>query len=115
MPSQYSVIKISMFYNGGGKFPKLKGKANELRHLCGALFRCFDRHKDGGNAQDKQIKTMLSLVVRMEKTLDDHREDYTLPEAASHDFKMAARAFVRLNTSLGQFFHNNGDIIFISP
>ena len=65
-----------------------------------------------GGAQDKHIKTMLSLVVRMEKHLDDHREDYTLPEAASHDFKMAVHAFARLNTSLGQLFHNNGDMIF---
>ena len=69
-----------MYAGKTGSFPVLKGKGAEIRGLSKPLLDACEHFLNDGNQQDRQIKLCLRMVVAMEGVLDDHREDYRLPQ-----------------------------------
>ena len=55
-----------------GAFPRLKGRAGEVKHLSKALLFVFDNNKD----PDSQIHAMISLLMRRFIAMDDILDAY---------------------------------------
>ena len=61
--------KLSMFQKAKG-FPKLKGRAADIRGLDKAMLACWEYHLDSGNQQHLQISALLQLNVEVRDVLD---------------------------------------------
>ena len=65
----YGGLKLSMFVDPSeprAQYPKLKGRAAEVRHLGDALYEVWCRHMDEDNTQHKWIRLGLKMSRRME-------------------------------------------------
>lgn len=111
MPHRYSEIRLSMFAKPGD-FPKLKGKAAEIRHLAGPLEYAFRQFMDRACLQHKQVLLMLQLAIKMESILDANKDEYRLPADAAAEWKKSAHGFVQLTTALAHHFHGGGILLF---
>lgn len=101
-----------MLDNGPNKFPNLKGKGAELRHLAGPLHETFCKFMDSSKKEDRCMKLMLWLATRMEEIMDDHADDYKLPPEIATEFKDCTHAFFQLNTTLRRIFDERGVLLF---
>ena len=61
--------KLSMFQKAKG-FPKLKGRAADIRGLDKAMMACWEHHLDSDNPQYLQISALLQLNVEVHDVLD---------------------------------------------
>ena len=105
--SQFQNMKLSMFERGE-RFPMLKGKGAEVRHLGRPLLRVFQQHMDAETRQHKQIKMALDFSVQIEEILDVHEDLYALPTDAAKELSDACYAFCGLVTAIGRHYHDAG-------
>ena len=90
IPSPYRYLtKISMFIRKK-KFPKLRGKASEVRHLAKPLSALWAHFMNKNVETHRQIDLYLRLNIQFENILDDHKDDYALPLAAYTAFMNVA-------------------------
>lgn len=101
-----------MFHPARGKFPLLKGKAAEVRHIVPALQSVFGALMDPSNREQQQAKLGLDMAAKVEGLLDDYAGAYCLPPAAQHEFSGALTSLIQLQGSLAQHFHNQGIYLF---
>lgn len=101
-----------MYDNGAGKFPTLKGKGAEIRHLAGPLLETFCTFMDSGKKEERLMKVLLSLAARMEWILDEHADEYKLPAVAAKEFKQCTQGFFQVTTTLGHLFAARGVFLF---
>lgn len=109
---RFNDIRLGMFRPSSGKFPQLKGKAAEVRHLVAVMHTVFARYMDQTNRQHQQVNLCLELASRAENILDVCRDDWRLPEQAATEFRQCAFQFAQLQTSLAQFYHSRGEFLF---
>ena len=109
--TQFQNMKLTMFQNPG-KFPRLKGRGAEIRHLGPALLHVFCEHMVADNRQHRQIKLALELNVRIESIFDDFALEYALPPHASASLLEACYGVTCLVTLLGRHFHEQGVFLF---
>ena len=62
--------KLSMFVKQKG-FPKLKGRAADIRGLDKAIAACWNHYMDPENIQHLQISALLQLNVEIRNALDE--------------------------------------------
>ena len=55
------------------KFPKLKGRAAEIKALGAPLLSSWTRHMDETNVVHRQVKLMLQCCVKLDQMIDEHR------------------------------------------
>ena len=109
---QYQNMRLSMFTVVGG-FPKLKGRAAELRGLAAPLLHTFSILMDEGNLQQRQMRLALKMLVRLEELLDEHPAYLNRwPQAASESFMESTVHFLACMTALGNFYHPQGVFLF---
>ncbi|CAE8728388.1 unnamed protein product [Polarella glacialis] len=102
--SRYRYLnKLTMFCRKSG-YPKLRGKANEIRHFGAALLGLWPAHMNGALELHRKVKLMLKLNVRMETLLTEYRDECALPPAASREFTDACRCMMLLRTQLAEHF-----------
>lgn len=103
-PCQYQYLnKLSMFVRRSG-FPKLRGKAAEIRHLGPALLSLWNSHCNPNLLVHRRISLVLKCNVQMESILTEHRYDFSLPPQAAAAFKHAAFSMAQLQTQLAEHF-----------
>ena len=94
-------------------FPKLKGKAAEVRHFVPAL-----RHAlacigvDETKHHEHLMRLQLECATKIEEILDAHASSYKLTDEVGRVFRQAVEAFVRSNSALGSHFHPQGKMLF---
>ena len=110
-PTRYNDLSITMFTADGNGFPRLKGKAAEVKHLAAPLLGALDLFLSN-NEIHQQMKLLLKLAVRMDEVLDSNKDLFVLPPADATAFKKAAYGFAQVTTSLGHHFHEKGDMLF---
>ena len=101
-----------MYVGEANKFPKLKGKAAEIKHLTAALLSTFEKHMDPTNVQHKHVKLVLVMACKLDEIIDAHPDEYRLPTAVSADFKKTCQVLVQGSAALGQHYHNLGIFLF---
>lgn len=84
-------------------YPKLKGKAGELRHIGWPLFDAWSRHMDSDNDVHQSIALALRCSARAEDILDENHTVCVMPEECSNQLKNVILDFL----CLFQFLHRH--------
>ena len=101
--SRYTSIKLSMVCNTDQpwkKFPKLKGKAAEVRGLTPALEWLWGRVCNKGDPIHRQVLTLLQCSVKIDELLVDHADEDCWHKTVSNDFKQLVFGYYTLMNSL---------------
>ena len=104
---RYAHMCLSMFCDGGDpptRFPCLKGRAAECRHLGKALLRVWVAHMDNRHARHVQIRMALELSVEAEEILDAHPRDVRLPRVVGARMKECLLNYLILFNALGKYY-----------
>ena len=91
-----------MFRNGPGGFPKLKGKAAEIKHLTPAILEIWEAAMNHTDSAHIAVHTCLTASVRLDEILDEHT-GFTLPESVANEFLSTAFRYVQHNSLLANY------------
>ena len=97
--SRYGILRMTMFKNGPGGYPKLKGKAAEVKHLTPALLEIWAEAMKRDDTVHIAVHTCLKASVRLDQILEEHT-DFTLPEEVANEFVHNAFLYVQHNSLL---------------
>ena len=97
-------MKLAMFATSGD-FPKLKGRANEIRHLGEPLERVFAKFMDDTNREHKLVRLGLKFSVLMEHILDRNVHSWVFNDNDHREFLEACYNFLAAQTALGNYYH----------
>ena len=100
-----------MFYKQG-EFPRLKGKAAELRHFGKPLLHAFDQLMDRGDRVHRQIRLGLVYSINIETILDDHADDFRLPPDAATQLNTQIMNLLTIQNALARHFQDAGILLF---
>jgi hypothetical protein len=92
-----------MFRPGAGKYPKLKGKAGEIKHFTPVLLRVWEEGMNVTDPMQVSIKVALESSAGMDAILDDHPTDPALPHAKAVEFLRLAVEHVQVVASLANY------------
>lgn len=73
-------------------FPKLKGRAAEVKHLMPALLWFWKSVRNPADSVHNQVELALQCSVYMDEALDNHRDLDCLPPVIAENFKQAGFA-----------------------
>ena len=108
--NRFNNLKESMFKQDN--FPKLKGRAAEIRWLVKPLMTVFGRHMDRNNAQHRYVYAGLRFSFIVEEILDLHPTDFMFPADVYTKLKAAIFGFLNMNVALSDFYHAQGVFLF---
>jgi hypothetical protein len=104
---RFSTIKMSMFNPGLAKFPKLKGKAAEIRDVGRPLLHILRPFIDMTKREHRWMIEAIEYNVRMEDLYLEHIDKYRLPLASAKELFMCSLQFGRRVCALRRHF---GDV-----
>ena len=78
-PCRYSGITLRMFAYSDSGYPKLKGKAGEIRHFGHALHDIWLASMDRDDEFHRNIELGLRASCQMEFLLDKHADEFVFP------------------------------------
>ena len=73
-------------YQQQGEYPKLKGKAGEIRHLRRAILGIFLQSADRGDELLILLMIALEACCKLEDLIDAHKDEYVFPPDAAREF-----------------------------
>lgn len=106
--------KLSMFQRQTG-FPKLKGRAADIRGVDKAMKAVWEQYMDSTILQHQQIAVMLTLNVHIRDLLDQHspKEGYlALPDDVRNCVVAEALQMVQLHSQLSDHYKAEGKQLF---
>ena len=113
--SRYKNTKIIFFTkrsNWRNTFPKLKGRASEIKHLGPALLYAWEQIMSPGDDKHKSIRLALQMSVKMDRLLDSCHEDIRLPTGVANEFCAAGFVFLNHVSLLATAYNQGGDMLF---
>ena len=105
-PFRY-INKLSMFVRVN-RFPKLRGKASEVRHLGPALCALWDAYMNLAISLHRKILTMLKCNVKLEQMLTEYQEDFAFPAGPGQTFEETCNNMLLLRTQVANHFVEEG-------
>ena len=109
--NRFTTLRLSMFVTEG-HFPRLRGKAAEIRHFAFPLLMVFRKHMQAGDRIHRLVAQGLRHSARMEALLDANQEAVAWSAEVSADFLASARAFLACQTALASHFHARAELLF---
>lgn len=101
----YTDLRVSMYWSGGSEFPRLKGKAANIKGLATPLLLLVQKHLDDVLEECVLMKKLMESIVKLEELMDRHKDVYVFPEASQREFVSLCFGIGQLNTKLGHIFH----------
>lgn len=111
---RHRLDKLSMFVKKTG-FPKLKGRASDIRGLDKALLSCWQQFMIPENMQHKQVEAFLKLLLEVNDTLNDFSPKYgfwKVPQEHWQNLKQKACAMAQLHVQLSEHYQELGVSLF---
>ncbi|CAK9031747.1 unnamed protein product [Durusdinium trenchii] len=99
--------KLSMFIRTG-KYPKLRGKASEIRHFGPALLALWSRHQNPHLVLHQRITLMLKQNVHLGEMITFHKDDFALPPGPAQEFEETANSMLLLLSQVADHFVEEG-------
>jgi hypothetical protein len=107
--NRLSILKATMFLRQGD-FPKLKGKAANVRAFGAALLQVWEHFMNVQDPQHRRVRLGLKLSVRMEQLLDVRGHVFS---PAEHDeFARTSQNLLLILNALANDFHSQGRKLF---
>ena len=105
-PFRY-INKLSMFVRVN-RFPKLRGKASEVRHLGPALCALWHHYMNPAISLHRKILAMLKCNVALEQMLTEFKEEFSLPAGPGQTFEETCNNMLLLHTEVANHFLEEG-------
>lgn len=99
-----SITKLTMFERKGQSFPKMRGKASEIRHLAGPLLAVWEAHMNESLDIHRRIRLYLKLNYSLEELLSVHRTELALPPEDAQVFESTLDKMLLLLTNIAEHF-----------
>ena len=113
--SRFTHLRIGMFTKEDGwraQFPKLKGRAAEIKHFGPALlYPCRQMFSPGDTDHDAIILS-LEMGTKMDVILDSHPDAFVLPREVATVFQGAAFVYMNQVSPLADRFNTAGRMLF---
>lgn len=94
------------------KFPKLKGRASEIRSLAAPLLLTWTEFMDPASLQHKQIRLLLQCSLRMEEILSETKHLNRITGAAHTELVQQCDHFLLCSTAVARHFNAEGIKVF---
>ena len=101
-----------MFMADDKTFPRLKGKAAEIKAIVPAVLELCSSKMDLMNAQHKLIIMGLTMMTTIETILDESALVYKSSDASAKKFEQSCWKFVQINSALASYFHPRNQVLF---
>ena len=101
-----------MYVGKADNFPRLKGRAAEVRNFAQPLLTVFESHMDPNNREHRLVALGLRSSIEAENILDEHKTAYRLPDEAHIRFRDAVLNVLACQTALGNYFHTRNILLF---
>lgn len=112
-PNPYRYLnRLSMFIRNKGKYPKLRGKAAEVKSLGPGLLALWEDKMNPNLAIHRQVRLMLRANCRMEEILSENKDEWVLPASAAVEFEETCRTMLLLQTQLAEHFLQESEALF---
>ena len=76
------------------RFPNMKGKAAQVKHLIPALLYAFRKLRSPGNPDHDSIELALQMSLTMDHILNDHPDSFVLPTEVAAEFTACCMVFL---------------------
>ena len=112
---RYRNMKLGLFckpstpYSG---FPKLRGKAVEVRNLGPPLSKIWGELMNPALPLHLQVAFLLKSSVKLEKMLRDNKALFRYPAALSAEFLAEANKYLQLSSSVARSYNEAGRRLF---
>lgn len=93
-------------------FPKMRGKAIEVRNLGEPLLSVWTSKMDRSNTLHQQVAFMLRCSVKMETMLKENREFFRYPPALASEYLQTAEKYLQLTSSIARQYNESGKRLF---
>lgn len=107
---KFNTLKFSMFLVDGD-FPKLKGRAAEVRCVGKPLTEVFRQAMNTHDPIHRLVYLGLTMLTKMEDIVATDA-GYSLSNESHKEFVSSAYSFLAILTKLGHHFHGNGPPMF---
>ena len=105
VPCRYRYLnRLSMFEKPHPKYPKLRGKAAEVKYLAGPMKYVWEKHHNPALEVHREILLYLKLNLEVEETLIIHRDLLALPEEDAKTFESSTTGMLLLLNKIADHF-----------
>ena len=101
---QLTMLKPSMYDDGDDEFPKLKGRASQIRHLAPSLLYTYEIFMDVTQLVQRQVVICLKRSITMEDILDEHEDAFKLSREKAALFLEASYDYLQVISALRHHF-----------
>jgi hypothetical protein len=112
---RYRHMKLSLFTKPRTPyvaFPKMRGKAIEIRNLGEALCHVWASNMDVTNLLHQQIAFMLRCSVKLETILRDNRQLFRYPTELADEFVRTTSQYLQLTSAIARQYNEAGRKLF---
>lgn len=95
--------KLTMISKKDG-YPKLKGKAAEVKSMGPALLSAWQHWQNPNVEMHEKIGIMLKLNVQMETILQEHKFEFSLPAEAAASFREAGFSMFQVQNNIAKHY-----------
>ena len=104
-PCRYRYLnKLSMFMRKAPQYPKLRGKAAEIKYFAGAMLHVWTKYASSKLHIHKTITTYLKLNLEVEELLILHRDKVCFPEKDAEQFQNLVTSMLLAMTQIADHF-----------
>ena len=104
-PVRYRYLnRLSMFERKAPQYPKLRGKAAEIKYLCGPLEYIWRKYHKNHLLVHRQIALYLKLNLEIEEMLIVYRNDLAFPSDVAAQFEKTCSMLLLVLTQIADHF-----------
>ena len=114
-PCRFNNLTLSMFTLPGTpteKFPKLKGKAAEIKDFVGILLQVWRRHMDTTVQWHRMIEVGLHMSSHIDHIITSTQQKFCLQGQELAEYQLAIFVFLCMQNALATYFCSNGIFLF---
>ena len=104
IPCRYRTLKLSMIQRKDPQYPKLRGKAAEVKWLAAPLLYIWEKYFNKNLQSHRQVHAYLQLNLELERTLQEYREHMAFPQEVADRFEHTCSAMLLVASGLAEFF-----------
>eukprot|EP00438_Fugacium_kawagutii_P008066 Skav236194 [mRNA] locus=scaffold1795:12591:13328:+ [translate_table: standard] len=105
VPIRYKYLnRLSMFERKGGAYPKLRGKAAEIKYLAGPMLFVWEKYCNQNLQVHRDILLYLKLNFQVEEMLIVYKDSISFPAGESDKFEHLVTTMLLLLTRIAGHF-----------
>ena len=111
---RFTHMRLSMFCQPSrpfAKFPRLRGKAAEVRQLGAPLLEAWQKRR-GDSVLHRQVEYLMRRSVKLEDMLSDNKELVLYPPALAEEFRRVTEEYLQMYSAVARAYGEAGRMLF---